>query len=50
MTARANALPLLVPTIGETSRGNGVEIMETVNNTKDTLSIAQKAVVTEHVF
>lgn len=39
-TARANALPLLVPVIGETSRANGAGTMEIVNNTKGTLSIA----------
>lgn len=40
MTVRANALPILVLVIGGTSRGNGVEMLQIVNNMIDTLSIA----------
>lgn len=39
-TARANASLLLVLAIGETSRANGVEIMEIADNTKGILWIA----------
>lgn len=38
--ARANVLPLLVPVIGEVRLGNGVETLQIVSNTIDTLSIA----------